>query len=78
MISISSIVNIVETSTRVVEMNFAVQVDFEFLDSRKSALYVTSTTADQSITSKRSEMTRKSDFRIVILNIKFVKSTIVV
>ncbi len=68
MISISLSVNIVEKSTRVVEMNFAIQINFELLDSRKNALYMTNTIADQSITSKRSEMTWRSDFRIIILS----------
>ncbi len=80
MISISSIVNIVETNTRIVEMNFAnfvIQIDFESLDSRKFALYVKNSIADQAITLKRSEMTRKSDFRIVTLNTKLVQNTIV-
>jgi hypothetical protein len=49
----------------------------ESLDSRKNALYAASTTADQSITSKRSEMTRKSVLLIVILNTKLVQNTIV-
>jgi hypothetical protein len=80
MISISSIVNIVEktnslmidvTNTRIVEMNFEMKIDqminFELLDSRKFALYVKNSIADQAIIRKRSEMTRKSDFRIVTL-----------
>jgi hypothetical protein len=89
-ISNSSIVSIVErtnllmidvTNTRIVEMNFAMKIDqmmnFESLDSRKSALYVTSTAVDQSITSKRNEMTRRNVSLIVTLNINFVQSTIV-
>jgi hypothetical protein len=79
MISISSIVNIVETNTRIVKMNFGMKtkIDFESFDPRKFALYAENPIADQAITRKRSEMTRKSDFRIVILSTKFVQSTIV-
>ncbi len=81
MISISLIVNIVEKSTQIVEMNFAMKIkqmlNFDFFD-QKFALYVKNSIADQAIIRKRSEMTRKSDFRIVILNTKFVQSTIVV
>jgi hypothetical protein len=82
MINISLIVNIVEKNTRIVEMNFAMKINqiinFESFDSRKSALYATSTIVDQSITSKRSEITRKSVSLIVILNTKLIQSTIVV
>ncbi len=81
-ISISLIVNIVEKSTRIVEMNFAMKINqminFESFDSWKFALYVKNSIADQAIIRKRSEMTRKSDFRIVILNTKFVQNIIVV
>jgi hypothetical protein len=77
MISISLTVNTAEEGTRAVEVNFAVQVDFEPLDPRKSALYAASTIADQLITPKRSEMTRKSVSLIVILNTKPVQGTIV-
>jgi hypothetical protein len=81
MISISLTVNTVEKSTRAVEMNFVMKIDqmidFKSLDPRKSALYVTSTAADQPITSKRSEMTRRSVSLIVILNTKRVQDTIV-
>ncbi len=67
-------INIVEKNTRIVEMNFVMktEIDFELFDSRRSALYATSRIVDQSNTLKRSEMTRKSVFLIVILNTKFV------
>jgi hypothetical protein len=52
-------------------------INFESLDSQKFALYVKNPIADQAIIRKRSEMSRKSDFRIVILNTKSVQSTIV-
>jgi hypothetical protein len=65
-INISLIVNIVEKNTRIVEMNFAMKINqmmnFEFFDSRKNALYVTNTTVDQLITSKRNEKIRKNVF----------------
>jgi hypothetical protein len=81
MISILLIVNIVEKNTRIVEMNFAMKIDqmidFESLDPRKFALYVKNPIADQAIIRKKSEMSRKSDFRIVTLNTKPVQSTIV-
>jgi hypothetical protein len=80
MISISSIVSIVEANTQIVEVNFVMKakVDFEPLDSQKSASYVKNPISDQAIIRKRSEMTRKSDFRIVTLNTKLVQGTIVV
>jgi hypothetical protein len=72
MISISSIVNIVEKNTRIVETNFVIQVDLETLDSRKSASCVKSPIVDQEISRKKSEISRQSDFQIVIVNVKFV------
>jgi hypothetical protein len=73
MIDISSIVNIVEKNTRIVEMNFVIKtkINFELFD-RKSALYVKNSTVDQSITLKKSEIIRRSVFQILILNIKLV------
>jgi hypothetical protein len=53
-------------------MNFVINqmIDFDLLDSSKSALYATNLDADQRTIRKRSEMTRKSVSSIDILSSK--------
>ncbi len=81
MINTSLTDNIVERNEMnhylIVEMNFAIEsIDFKHV-VLKSALYAENLIVDQSITQKRSEKIRKSDFLIVISSTKFVKDLIV-
>jgi hypothetical protein len=60
-----------------VEMNLVTNtIDFKSIVALKSALYVKNSNVDQSITSKRSGMTRKNDFLTVISSTKSVKNLI--